>query len=107
MRPLDPMLRHRLTFPLNVVSWLIGVSSCWLLAGLLRSRFSLPRLRLLLPRSVLVVLPSLPSRGVTLDISLIVISHVSVIGSLAYGVCKTFRVLVTPCWLHRQLRRCT
>ena len=32
-------------------------------AGLLRSRFSLPRLRLLLPRSVLVVLTSLPSRG--------------------------------------------
>ena len=76
------MLRYRLTLPLNVVSWLIWVSSCWLLAGLLRSRFSLPRLRLLLPRSVLVVLPSLASRGVTLDISLVVFSHVFVIGHL-------------------------
>ena len=55
----------------------------------------------------LVVLPSLLSRGVTLDISLIVFRHVSVIGSLACGVCKTLRVLVTPCWSHQQLRRCT
>ena len=45
--------------------WLTGVSSCWLLAGLLR--FLLLRLRLLLPRPVLVVLPSL-CRGSALEL---------------------------------------
>ena len=82
------------------------VSPCWLLAGSLRFRFLVFRLRLLLPRSVLVVLPSLLSRGVTLDIST-VFSHVSVVRSRAYGMFKTLRVLWTPCWLHPQLRRCT
>ena len=58
------MLRYRLTFPCILVSWLIGVSSCWLLA--LLPRFPLLRLRLLLPRPVLVVLPSL-CRGFALE----------------------------------------
>ena len=65
MRPLDPMVRCR-GF---MVDWgLFVLAARWSAA----SRFSLPRLRLLLPRFVLVVLPSLPSRGVTLDFSLIV-----------------------------------
>ena len=60
IEPFGSDVEMSVDFPFNVVSWLIGVSSCWLPAGLLRFHFPVPRLRLMLPRSVFVVLPSLP-----------------------------------------------
>ena len=93
--------------PSTQCGFMVDLGLFVLSAGLLRFRFSLPRLRLLLPRSVLVVLPSLPSRGVTMDTSHLVFSHVCVMRSRAFGMFKTLSVLWTPCSVHRQLRRCT
>ena len=96
----------KLICPCNVVSWLIGVSACRLLACLLRSlRF---RLRLPLPRFFLVVLPlSLESwrhPGHCSEPWMLCRCFLGMWGLSPHGI-KTFMVLWEPRWWDQQQLR--